>query len=140
MSATRRVDNWPAKLAEFFATEGLAPFVWGERDCCLFACNGIRAITGLDPAAEMFRGKYRGATGAARLLKKHGGVEAVAVARCAELGFVEWARVYQARRGDVVLLDTPEGPALGVCDGVNVRFAGGARKLLGECRRAWRID
>jgi hypothetical protein len=143
MPGSRRYADWPRRWAEFLRAERGAAFAWGARDCCLASCNGIRAITGLDLAAGMFRGRYRGATGAVRLLKKHGGVEAIAERQCAAAGFAEWPRVAQARRGDMVLLDTPEGPALGLCDGLHGVFAsarGVALKPLGACRRAWRVD
>lgn len=138
-----RHENWPTLLAEFFAEHAAQPFAWGERDCCLFACNGIRAITGLDPAAKVFRGQYRDAAGAMRLVRKHGGVEAIAEKQCAEFGFAELATPKLAQRGDVVLVDTPAaGPALGLCDGSHGVFPGHdglSRVPIAECRRAWRV-
>lgn len=137
---SRRFEDWPARLGKFLVEHRSKPFAWGANDCCLFACNGIRAIIGLDPAAGKFRGQYRGAAGAVRLLKKEGGVEAIAERVCRELGFMEWPAVAQARRGDLVLRETPDGPALGVCDGHLAVFHGSAVVRLTECRRAWRID
>jgi len=141
---SRRFETWPALHATFIQAQRNTPFAWGRNDCCLNVCNGIRAITGLDPAAKMFRGRYRGATGAMRLLKKHGGVESIAEQVCREYGFEEWPSVAQARRGDVVLGDLSEsGPALGTCDGINSVFPGPAGAQLVptvKCRRAWRVD
>jgi hypothetical protein len=139
----RRLNNWPALLAQFIEENRREPFAWGTRDCCLFASNGVRAITGLDPAAKTFRGKYRDLAGAMRLVRKHGGVEAIAAKQCCRLGFPELPAVALARRGDVVLIDTPNaGPAMGICLGAQAAFAGPHELTfvpLGECRRAWRV-
>lgn len=49
-------------------------FVWGEADCCLFACDCVFTMTGIDPAAK-FRGKYNSEMSAKKALAKIGGIE-----------------------------------------------------------------
>lgn len=141
--ARLRRQDWPSRLFAFIEERRHAPFEWGRQDCCLFVCDGILTITGLDPAAKIYRGKYHDKLGAARLLKKHGGVEAVAEKVCAELGFVELPHPALAQRGDVAVLDTTEhGPALGLCVGAQLAAAGPdglTFSPLGAARRAWRI-
>jgi hypothetical protein len=149
-TAPRRHEDWAARLFAFVEHHRRQPFKWGERDCCMFVCAGILTTTGLDPAAKLFRGKYRDAVGAARLLKKHGGVEAIAASVCAEHGFPE-VRVAMAQRGDVVLIDVDEAghpakgaarSALGLCIGGQSVFPGpdGLKFVgVGECRRAWAV-
>ncbi len=139
----KRVQDWPTLLFHFIEKRRHEPFAWGRQDCCLFACDGILAQTGLDPAAGMFRGKYRDALGAARLVKKHGGVEAIAVKVCARLGYAP-VPVLMAQRGDVVLWDVPDAMkcALGVCIGAEAVFPGPDGLVFSEmkiCRRAWRV-
>ncbi len=139
----RRLSNWPALHARFLAERRVVPHEWGRQDCCLFVCDGILTTTGIDPAAKLFRGKYRDALGAARLLKKQGGVEAIAVKVCAAHGFAE-VPVAMAQRADVVLLDVEDEQrsALGWCDGALSAFPGPDglvwHKTL-NCRRAWAI-
>lgn len=54
------------------------PFTWGSHDCVLFAADCVEACTGVDPAAGM-RGTYGTPIGAARVLKRAGGMEALAI-------------------------------------------------------------
>lgn len=138
----RRFDLWPRLLSEYLDSVRTKPFTWGEHDCCLFTCNCIQIITGLDPAAEVFRGKYSDLPGAMSLLNEHGGVEAIAVERCAAFGFAE-IQVAFATRGDVLLVDTDNGPTLGICWGSKALFVGpdGLESAMKtRCRRAWRVQ
>lgn len=49
------------------------PFAWGSCDCCSAACDVFLALWGFDPMASL-RGRYTGATGAARALHQNGGL------------------------------------------------------------------
>jgi hypothetical protein len=144
---TARVQDWPTLLFHFIESRRSTPFAWGRHDCCLFAADGILAQTGLDLAAGIFRGKYRDALGAARLVRKHGGIEAIAVKGCARFGYKP-VPVLMAQRGDMVLLPASatgnpgKGPALGVCVGAEAAFPGASGLVflpMASCRRAWRI-
>ncbi len=117
-------------------------FQWGVHDCCTFACDVIRDAGGVDYAAP-FRGRYRSAAGAARVLRRFagGGLEAAAE-KIAQDNGLEEVPPLMAQRGDFVLLDAAEGPALGVCLGATFIAAGpaGAVSLpLKRARRAWRV-
>jgi hypothetical protein len=145
----RRVQDWPTLFFHFIESRRHSPFAWGKMDCCLFACDGVLAQTGLDPAACLYRGQYHDALGAARLVRKHGGIEALAAKVCAGLGFVE-VPVRLAQRGDIVAIagealgeDVPYlGAALGLCTGPAAAFTGAAGLVfypLKSCHRAWRV-
>lgn len=144
LAPSRRLPNWPKLLAEFIESRRNLPFEWGRQDCCLFACDGILSQSGLDPAAKMFRGKYRDALGAARLVRKHGGVEAIAAKVCAEHGWPE-IRPAMAQRGDVVLLPMPHDEmkvGLGLCLGAVGAFTGASGLLflpMTGVTRAWAV-
>jgi len=66
-----RKNDWPALLANYLLNTRKKPFQWGENDCCLFAANAIIAMGGDDVASDV-RGRYKTATGAARVLKRLG--------------------------------------------------------------------
>jgi hypothetical protein len=143
-----RVQDWPTLLFHFIEARRHTPFAWGRQDCCLFACDGILAQTGFDPAAKVFRGQYRDRLGATRLVRKHGGVEAIAVKFLGSPGYAE-VPVLMAQRGDVVLIDQidPEysgmGAALGICLGVEAAFPGASGLVfhpVSKCLRAWRVS
>ncbi len=125
-------------------------FQWGRHDCCLFACDVIRDAGGVDYAAP-FRGRYRTAAGAARALRRFLGapspklrpaglLEAVAEKITRDNGLEEVPPL-MAQRGDFVLVDETEGPALGVCLGSHIVAAGPTGTVLrplAAARRAWR--
>jgi len=131
-----RLDDWPTRLAAFVEARRERAFSWGESDCCLFVCDGVEAITGVDPAAR-WRGLYTSEKGARRLLRDNGGV-----AGLAELAFGSPIQTPLAGRGDVVLIDTPAGEALALCTG-QVIAAQGEVGLefhpIGAAKAAWKI-
>ena len=53
---TRKPD-WQALLDAFLAEHQFDSFQYGRWDCCLFVCDAILAMTGVDPAAA-YRGTY----------------------------------------------------------------------------------
>lgn len=130
-----RFENWPSLLADFLADE--KPFAWGKRDCCLFAADAVLCITGVDHAKK-FRGRYTTARGAAKVIAKHGGLEELVN----KTGFEPIAPL-MAQRGDVVLIDTPLGVALGVIDLRSEIVGQGpdglTRYKATDARRAWRV-
>lgn len=133
-----RLPDWPWRLDAFMCASTDRPFEWGAHDCCLFVCDAIEAMTGVDVAAA-YRGKYRSARGAIRL----GSVESIAVKVTTEHGMFEIGPLY-AGGGDVVLAESGEGPALGIV-ALNGRVALGAGKVglvevpQKKWRRAWRV-
>jgi hypothetical protein len=60
-------------LLSYFAR----PYEWGRVDCCTCAADVFRALHGVDPMTGM-RGSYATALGAARVIRKRGGFEAMA--------------------------------------------------------------
>lgn len=139
-----RYENWHALLGAHIKAAARRPFSWGEFDCCTFACDGIMAMTGVDPMADL-RGRYTTAIGAARALKAFaGGGLDEAAEHIAGLLCAKEIAALSAARGDCVLADTGNGPALGLV-GMNGRhglFAGpvGLTQIpLRNCRRAWRV-
>lgn len=135
-----RQTNWPARLNAFIEQRRKMPFAWGGNDCCLFVCDWISLLTGIDPAKKL-RGTYADALSAARVLKRHRGVEAIAARQCRANGWPS-VPVVSAMRGDIVSLPTEHGAALGICLGRHAAFPGPAGLVfvaLHECRHAWNI-
>jgi hypothetical protein len=140
----KRLENWHGLLSDFLLARMHQPFVWGGQDCCLFACDAILAMTGVDVATQ-FRGKYTDPVEAAHLLRQLDcyGIDEMA----------EWiAEAYDCReippafaqRGDVALLRELERYSLGVVslDGTEIIAPGpDALASVGLLRalRAWRI-
>ena len=122
----KRFEDWDQRLAKILADRLDAPFVWGTNDCCLFACDAIRAMTGHDPA-EWFRGRYAKKESAYKLLKEFARGEILATTELItqELGMREVQPAF-AKRGDVALIEGGLGQTLGVIDltGMNVAAPG----------------
>lgn len=131
--------DWAARMHEVIDAHKGQPFVWGERDCCLFGARVHDAIYGTEIEAEV-RAEYSDEASAIRYIAKHGGLcEAVSH----HLGPPSNAR---AVRGDLVLFEGGEGDAVGVCIGSKVVAMGpnGLRyvhreaaniKAVWQCRR-----
>lgn len=122
------------------------PFQWGQHDCALFVADAVQTITGYDLAAEC-RGQYASREGAAALLNNlcdgdlERYMEVVAEREC-----LEEVGIRFAQRGDIVLLNQPTGPTLGIVslDGMKALFAVESAGYLDrtpvlECSRAWRV-
>lgn len=100
-----RVADWPEILARHIAAARSRAFEWGVHDCCVFACDGVLAMTGIDPMAVL-RGAYDDAVSAALALKIHagGGLPEAADALARDAGLEAIAPGF-AQRGDVLLAD-----------------------------------
>ena len=138
-----RVSNWPRALSLFLQEKTATPFQWGENDCCLFTCDWLAILTGHypEPANEL-RGTYADALSAARVLQARGGVEQITADYCATQHWPEVAPSF-AQRGDIAIIPTPHGPALGVVIGARIAHPGPeglALRPLNEALRAWHIQ
>lgn len=135
-----RFADWPQRLAQHLATVKAAPFAWVANDCCTFTAAGVIAITGVDRMAPL-RGKYKGKAGAARLIARAGGLEALVTQFLSE----KLQAPAMAGRGDVVMfaMAEPHGPhALGICVGSHIAAPGPAGLVmlpLSAAVAAWRV-
>lgn len=135
----RRREDWPERLAEWVAGALRKPFAWGRHDCALAAADCVLAMTGEDLAAE-YRGRYEDRAGALRALAEiaGGGVEEAAQKALGPA----LANPLMAQRGDVAMVETAEGPALGICLGREIAVAGPDGLAMVEitaARKAWRV-
>lgn len=143
MVCLKRREDWPQRLVEAVEEKADTRFSPGNHDCCISACDIVLRMTGTD-IAKHFRG-YRGKKEMLATLEEHGGVEAIAESVMAENGCEEIPTALAAR-GDIVLLNTPDGQTMAVVDtdGINsvacCGLRGWRRVPIGEyATRAWRI-
>lgn len=133
------MDKYQALFA-FYESRKDTPFEWGKSDCALLAADWIHTYRGVDYAAS-FRGRYRTELGSKRALSRQGfdSLEAV-ISDC--LG-ESLAFPAMAQRGDIVLVVTPQGNAVGIVDGMGV-MAQGERGIVhvkhGDIQFAWRVE
>lgn len=134
----RRLENWPILLAEFFERRKDMPFEWGVNDCMIFCSDGVLALTGTDPAADI-RGTYSDQDGAAKVIAGFGdSVEAIIEAK----GFKRVEKAF-SHRGDVVTYQCGERVCGGIIDetarrGVFVLPNRGLTRIpLKHCSNVW---
>lgn len=103
----RRLPEWPGLLARHILDATDRVFEWGVHDCCVFAADGVLAITGCDPIARA-RGRYRDEKRAAVVVRDIGGmgVPEAAEVLMTEFGAPPVHPVF-AQRGDLVLIHAP---------------------------------
>lgn len=140
-----RIENWEFELERFLNERRSKPFAWGSNDCCLFACDAVSAITGIDLAAS-FRGKYASAAKAYKVIRTFagGGLRELADKVAEQHAIAAHEFPLLARRGDVALFETAHGATLGIValNGAEIwapDCAGLAAVALMRCSRAWRI-
>lgn len=130
----QRHRDWQTQLAGFVTSRESAPFVWGANDCALFVCDGIKAMTGHDPAADV-RG-YSTEQGAARVIRRLGGMRGIGNTR-----FGAEILPLQAQVGDVGLVDVGDRESFALCGGsfwMSPGPNGLERMEIGVAVMAWR--
>lgn len=111
-----RRDDWLDRLwAEVDACASLS-FEYGTHDCCTFVARAVEAMTG-DPLVAPLAERYHDKRSALQFIAAEGGlVQAVSV-------FLGQPEEGWPRRGDVALVETEDGPGVGVCVGEQVACA-----------------
>ncbi|SFK78245.1 DUF6950 family protein [Shimia haliotis] len=133
-----RRPDWQNRLAGAIEAARETPFSWGTHDCATWAFDLRRDLTGGEDIAALWRGRYRTALGAHRIMKRLGWGSLEAAGR--DLLGTPLPSVLQAGRGDQVLGGS--GPAYGVCVGAKVAFVapdGLVFISLSDCSLAWRV-
>lgn len=141
----KRYTDWERRLSFFVSSRINCQFEWGNHDCCMFACDGIQAITGIDPAHE-FRGIYHDRNTAITALRElYGtGLEGVIEAITEEHGMPE-IEPLTIQRGDIALIHDKKGfPLMGLCvDGKYIGVPGDTCGIslhtIDKTYRAWRV-
>lgn len=112
----RKTPGWQARLVAYLAATARAEFSLGLMDCALHGASALEAMTGVDLAAP-YRGRYTTFRGGLRVLRKDGYADHIALAT-AHLRTREAGQT--ARPGDLAVVETDEGPALGVVQGQSI--------------------
>lgn len=110
-----RQPDWQSRLTAYLAASAQKEFQEGAHDCALFAAGAVAAITGHDYAA-VYRGRYTTTRGGLRVLRRDGFADHVALAA----SHLAEKPIARANPGDLAVLETDEGPALGVVQGEGI--------------------
>lgn len=130
-----RVRDWEQRLSAFVAERMQMPFEWGRNDCCLFAADAVKAMTGTDHAAGLR--VHTSALEAVRLVEQRGGLRQIATDALGESVSPLMATV-----GDVVVLVNEGRELLAVCNG-GTAIAPGEQGMVAlgmdAALAAWRV-
>lgn len=113
MTPLIRRGDWKARLNSYLLACRAQAFVHGDFDCALFVDGAIEAQTGISLGGH-FRGRYHSYSGGLRLIRREAGcrnhLEFFAL-------HLPEAPLALAAPGDVVAVETPDGPGLGIVQG-----------------------
>lgn len=110
-----RLPDWQPRLAAWLRRINGSPIKPGRHDCCLFGAGAIEAQTGIDLAAP-WRGRYTTFAGGRRVLRRAGYADHIdLIART-----LTEHHVSTALEGDIAVLPTEDGDAVGVIQGAAV--------------------
>lgn len=101
-------------LTDFLRAAARRPFIWGRDDCAQFVAAWVEARRGANPGAGWC---YRSPIGAARILKRRGGMAAHFDGCLTPLGIV---RTDAPKRGDIAIVDTEQGEIAGIVLGASI--------------------
>lgn len=119
-----RLPDWQARLSAWLREINGRPIEYGRHDCCLFGAGAIEAETGIDIAAP-WRGRYTTLAGGRRVLRKSGYTDHVALIAAT----LPEIHASAAREGDIGLVETEAGPAVGVNQGTAIYVLGETGRL-----------
>ena len=144
----KRHRDWATRLDKFIQERSEEPFKRGKHDCCMFACDAVRAMTGSDPG-RWFRRRYSNRKEAVRVLRLFAGTLENVVEKIAEWDKYEEVPIFKAQRGDIVLMKMPnyENYALGIVDLTGTKVLSVSEEKgfglvsfdLDSDMRAWRV-
>ncbi|WP_022699309.1 DUF6950 family protein [Euryhalocaulis caribicus] len=131
----KRREDWEQRLYAWHKATLEIPHDWGRNNCAFRAAGAIRAMTGVD-LAKGFRVRVRSEAGFRRVMAEQGWRSLSDIADA----FLPRAR--RPMRGDLVLLDGPNGEFFGIKTGTHA--AGPTQRGLehvpmAQMIAAWRI-
>lgn len=117
----QKSQGWMGRLAAYVETVRREPFAYGRNDCALFVAGCVEAMTGEDPAAEM-RGRYTTLTGGLRKVRQAGYIDHIDWLRALFDEVTDRGRPapHLAQVGDIAVVQTDDGPALGLVQGAAI--------------------
>lgn len=130
-----RKENWPILLSEYLTERRKMTMEWGKHDCMAFVAKGVEALTGHDFFKDY--SDYNSAESAKTMVDANGGITGI-ICKC--LGHNGSRNILTAKRGDVVIVKTPEVVGGLVDDsGANIVLITAQGLIKLPLQRAWRV-
>ena len=136
----KKSEDWEIKLHDFIYKNKDKPFAWGKWDCCVFANDCIKAMTGNNLIPKEL--KWKDEEGAMQSIKDYGGTLLKSIDKaCKEKNIKSIDKNYIGK-GDLVVFKEDTQLA-GICDGCSIlgpSSDGMSVKKDVEVLKVWRID
>lgn len=112
----KRNSNWRSQLIEYIDRARQHPFEYGEQDCALFVAQAIEVMTGVDLFSDL-KGEYASLEEGIEKLKVSGFTDHIDMVSKI---FDEHRNKANTQMGDIAIIDTPQGQALGIVGGAEI--------------------
>ena len=125
-------------LPDYLTVTADRPFEVGSCDCVLWCCDWVARVSGRDPAAP-WRGAYRTARAARRLVRRAGGLAPLVAGGMARAGY---RQTDDPLPGDVAVVSLPQGDLMAIRTrlGWAVKSAGAVAVVAARVVVAWRVE
>jgi hypothetical protein len=122
MGITRmKVDNWTRLLNDHVEEYRFTPFEWGVHDCGTFAAAAFHLLTGIEPDYGVARPRSSLQSFLKHQLRDPDGLRGLT---SKTLGFQPQSNRWQeAKRGDIVLIQSPRAQLVGLRQAMGVVLA-----------------
>lgn len=110
-----RRHDWRVQLKAYIERVRHQRFCPGKLDCGLFVAGAVEAITGTDYGKD-FRGRYTTLNGGTKAIRRAGYIDAIDYVQ----SLFSPIHISHAQVGDIAVIETESGPALGVVNGAHI--------------------
>ena len=136
----RKVADWQMRLHSFLTANRDREFSWGKWDCCVFANEAIKSISGEDVLPAQL--KWSSETEAMQAIQDYGRTFANAIKLAARSAGLQIIDVQQITAGDLCVYVNGNEELCGICDGfalLSPTDQGYEFSDTATARLAWRV-
>ena len=136
----KKKEDWEIHFHNFLHENKDRSFAWGKWDCCIFANDCIKAMTGEDLIPKEL--KWKDEKSAMQSIKVYGGTLLKSIDKACKAKKLKSIDLNYVTKGDLVVFKE-ETQLAGICDGFAILGPtddGISVKKDVDLKKAWRID
>lgn len=138
----KKLPQWETHLFNFINNNTERPFAWGKWDCCIFAVEGIKAMTG----KTMMKIQWQNKKEAYKFIAKNGRTLNKVTSKYAKQSNIKTIEKNFITAGDIVLLEdhlNDNEELIGICTGniiACVSEEGITYRENSRAKKVWRLN
>jgi hypothetical protein len=138
----KKLPQWETHLFNFINNNTERPFAWGKWDCCIFAVEGIKAMTG----KTMMKIQWQNKKEAYKFIAKNGRTLNKVTSKYAKQSDIKTIEKNFITAGDIVLLEdhlNDNEELIGICTGnliACVSEEGITYRENSRAKKVWRLN